>query len=286
MGRWRKKSLLVWGAFVVSCLAGCGQNNPFFSASADALAGSTNLRSSSRGAREEAAEPRAREGRKLVYTANMSLRVSDVSAAEERIEKAVEAAGGYFQRRTASERGAEFTVRVPVDALDGLIDALAGADRVVSRSVSAEDVSERYFDLEGRLKNLRILEERYREYLKSAKTVVDALEVEARLSQTTTELEALEGAFRDLGKRIELATVEVRVFALDVSNRGAPGLGESLGQLFSNAGDVFKAGVVLVAGLVLYGVPLIVAFAAFWFVAFGRLGLVRRLFARVGRLKE
>jgi len=159
------------------------------------------------------------------------------------------------------------------------MDRFAGAGKTRSRSVSAEDVTDYYFDLEGRLRNKRILEERYRDYLRKAQSVEDMLAVEARLSETTNDIERLEGAFRDLGDRIDLATLSLSLRAAKAADPSRPTLGESLGRLFAGLADAFRLAVVALVGLVVYGVPAILAIAAMWWLAFGRVGLVRRLFS-------
>jgi len=220
-------------------------------------------------------------GRKLTYRADMTVEVDDLAAAEAAALEAVRAAGGYAAVRQADEGSAYLELRVPVASLEPLMDRFAGAGKTRSRSVSAEDVTDYYFDLEGRLRNKRILEERYRDYLRKAQSVEDMLAVEARLSETTNDIERLEGAFRDLGDRIDLATLSLSLRAAKAADPSRPTLGESLGRLFAGLADAFRVAVVALVGLVVYGVPAILALAALWWLAFGRVGLVRRLFALV-----
>jgi hypothetical protein len=218
-------------------------------------------------------------GRKLTYRADMTVEVDDLEAAEAAALEAVRAAGGYAAVRQADEGSAYLELRVPVASLEPLMDRFAGAGKTRSRSVSAEDVTDYYFDLEGRLRNKRILEERYRDYLRKAQSVEDMLAVEARLSETTNDIERLEGAFRDLGDRIDLATLSLSLRAAKAADPSRPTLGESLGRLFAGLADAFRLAVVALVGLVVYGVPAILAIAAMWWLAFGRVGLVRRLFS-------
>ena len=220
-------------------------------------------------------------GRKLTYRADMTVEVDDLAAAEAAALEAVRAAGGYAAVRQADEGSAYLELRVPVASLEPLMDRFAGAGKTRSRSVSAEDVTDYYFDLEGRLRNKRILEERYRDYLRKVQSVEDMLAVEARLSETTNDIERLEGAFRDLGDRIDLATLSLSLRAAKAADPSRPTLAESLGRLFAGLADAFRVAVVALVGLVVYGVPAILALAALWWLAFGRVGLVRRLFALV-----
>jgi len=230
---------------------------------------------------QPASQSQASEGRKLVYNADLRLEVKQLPDSERSVLAAIQSAGGYVQYQTASENSVYMTARLPVAALESLMDTVAGAGKVLTRSMSADDVTDQFYDMEGRLRNKRILEERYREYLKKAATVSDMLDVEARLSDTTNEIEWLEGSFRDLGKRIELATLNIELVPVRASDPSKPSIGEAIAKLFAGVGDVFRSLLVIIIGIVVYGIPAILVLAGLWYLSFGKLGLVRKLFALV-----
>jgi hypothetical protein len=213
----------------------------------------------------------------------MDIEAPDLPATETFIDEAVRAAGGYVARRNADGNSVFMQLRVPVPALEGLMEAFAGQGRTLGRSLVAEDVTDSYFDLEGRLRNKRLLEARYRDYLGEAATMDEILQVERSLSEVTNDIEWLEGTFRELGKRIELATLSVSVRPVYSSDPSRPTLGQSLQRLFGGFGDALRIFVVILAGLVLYGIPAVLVLAGLWWLSFGRLGLVRHLFTFAGK---
>ncbi|MBN1519635.1 MAG: DUF4349 domain-containing protein [Spirochaetales bacterium] len=229
------------------------------------------------------AEPAASDqaGRKLVYTASMDIEAADPSAVEATLVAAVTSAGGYVETRTSAEYRTWLSVRVPVAQLEPIMAKLAGSGRQLSSSLSADDVTDSYFDLEGRLRNKRLLEERYRSYLRSASSIEDILAVERSLSDITTEIEWMEGSFRDLSQRIQLASLSVTITPERVVDPSKPSLGKALSTLFSGLGDVLRVAVVAVVGLLVYGVPAVLLAALLWWLCFGRLGLVKKLFSLV-----
>lgn len=230
----------------------------------------------------EPAAPLPAAGRKLVYTADMQLEADDPAAVELLVRAAVASAGGYVASSNSNEYQTWLVVRVPVASLEPLMASLAGSGKTLSRSVSAEDVTDAYFDIEGRLRNLRILEDRYRDYLGRATKVQDMLDVEARLSETTMSIERLEGSFRGLKESIDLATLSLTIQPVrPVVDPSKPTMGESMRRLFAGLADAFRVAVVILVGLVVYGVPAVLAVAGLWWLCFGRLGLVRRLFSLV-----
>lgn len=228
----------------------------------------------------------AQTGRKLVYTADMSIEARDINVAETAIVARVEKDGGYVASRSGDESSVYLVLRLPVPALEPLMKEVAGTGKTLSRSMSAQDVTDQFFDLEGRLRNKRILEERYRDYLKQAKKIEEMLEVEKRLSETTTEIEALEGSFRDLSKQIELSTLTVSIRKEYADDPYRPGFLKSLGNLFASFGYTMGSAIVVIMGILLYGIPLIIFIALVWLLAFGRVGLVRKLFALVRGTKD
>ena len=232
------------------------------------------LDASSAKAGEPAAAPDT-AGRKLVYDASMSVEAEDPALVEAAVLKAMAAAGGYAASRNVDEYATYLQLRVPVAALEGLMDLLAGQARTLARSLSAQDVTDQYFDLEGRLRNKRLLEERYREYLKRSASLEDILAVERSLSETTTEIEWLEGSFRDLSRRIELATLNITIRPLRALDPSRPSLGKALADLFAGVGDVARGAVVALVGIIVYGVPALLLAAFLWWLSFGGLGLHR-----------
>lgn len=229
-----------------------------------------------------AQEPQASSaGRKLVYTASMTVETADAKAAEEAAvaaEAAAAAAGGYAAEKRVDADGVWLTLRVPVATLEPLMDAFAGRGRTLSRSLSAQDVTDQFFDLEGRLRNLRLLEERYRSYLAKADRLEEILAVERSLSDTMREIEWLEGSFRDLSKRIELATLSLYLKPESAVDPSRPSLGQALARLFKGLGRAARLALLVLVGLVIYGVPGLLLAAALWWLCFGGLGLLRRLF--------
>jgi len=225
----------------------------------------------------------ASAGRKLVYEASLTVEAREPAALEAFMDAAVEAAGGYVSRRSADGNSIYLQVRIPVDKLEVLMDALAGQGRVLGRSLSAEDVTDRYFDLEGRLRNKRLLEARFRTYLEEAASLEEILQVERNLSELTNEIEWLEGSFRELGKRIELATLSVSIRPVYTADSSRPTLGQSLRRLVAGFGEGVRILVLVLAGLLLYGIPALLVLAGLWWLAFGKLGLVRRLFTLAGK---
>jgi hypothetical protein len=151
---------------------------------------------------EEAAE-------RIIYTADVRVRVEDPAAAAAEAITLIEDAGGSLAAQ--SEREGEdvvtVTVRVPVEGFRPALDALAGLGTVLDRQVEAEDVSDQVVDLEGRLENARASADRLRELYATAEGVDQIVSIEQALTQREAEVEALAGQLQQLEDRADRSTI-------------------------------------------------------------------------------
>lgn len=153
---------------------------------------------------EEAAE-------RIVYTAEVRVRVDDPSAAADQAIDLVEEAGGSLASQTEVEGQDLVTiiVRVPVDGFRPALDALGELGTVLDRQVDAEDVTDQVVDLEGRLENARASADRLRELYATAQGVDQIVAIEQALTQREAEVESLAGQLQALEDRADRSTITV-----------------------------------------------------------------------------
>ncbi len=221
------------------------------------------------------------EARKLIYTAHVELVAPDPRVAVQELEKRLASFEAYTSSQDVYAGSISLEVRVPVSRFQEFLNWVDTLGKVRRKNVQARDVTDQYYDLENRVKNKRILVERYQTYLKNAKNIEDLLNIERFLNEALAELESLEGQFRGLVKQVDYATVNV-TFESEVSVRiGDPGLGQSLKNLLASYSFVLQRIVVVLIGIILYGIPLAILSALLWFLLFGRVGLLKKLFRLV-----
>lgn len=139
--------------------------------------------------------------RKIVRSASLSLEVPDEPKARALAKAAAIRAGAELAGDESSGAGAgrcaTLTFRVAPERFEALIGALEGSGRVVSRSVSSQNLSEEFVDLRSRLSNLRRVEKRLTELL-AFKThkLPDVLQVERELERVGAEIEQVEGRMK------------------------------------------------------------------------------------------
>ncbi len=143
------------------------------------------------------------------------------------------------------------TVRVPVDEYEDLLVAVADCGDVRRRSITAEDVSAEFVDLQSRQRNLEAQERFYLGLLDQAQGVEDAIAVQQQLETVTGQLEQIKGRLAFLDDRTSFSTLTVELrepSAADIVVTGETGR-PSLGDAWRTAQDAF---VNVVAALIVF----------------------------------
>lgn len=162
--------------------------------------------------------PQAFEGDKaLVLTANVALRADDPWAIADRVQAVATGLGGdvlsLSQSGSKDQRSATLTIRVPQASFNDALRQIRGigdAD-VVSSSVSGQDVTDQFVDLQARLKAKQDEEQRYLALLARADKVDDILRVDSVLSQVRTQIEQLTGEVNSMKARTSYSTIAVQI---------------------------------------------------------------------------
>ena len=151
--------------------------------------------------------------RKLIRTAQVAIEVRSYEEAAEKVARVAESHGGYLADAQAS-RGAQdrrrgtLVIRVPAERFAAAYAALKGLGKVETETVSTQDVTKAYADLETRLRVKRDAEGRLREILRTRTArLSDVLEAERELTRLLEEIEQIEGERRYYDQQIALSTI-------------------------------------------------------------------------------
>jgi hypothetical protein len=153
--------------------------------------------------------------RKLIYTASLTILVSDVKRAIESTRRLAEGMGGYMQEMTSEA----IVIRVPAAKFEDAREALAKMGPVKEQNITAQDVTDEYVDVDIRLKNAKALLEKLQALLAKAQNVKEALDVEKELARVRTEIETLEGRLNLLTNRIAYSTISVAFQRMEEASR-------------------------------------------------------------------
>jgi hypothetical protein len=152
--------------------------------------------------------------RMIVRTSNITLMVSDVATALDKIAKLAEDSQGFVVSSNQwKDNGAllgTITIRVPAGEFDNAMSTLRGmADEVTSENTSAQDVTEEYTDLNSTLTNLQATEAQLLEIMKKAVTVDDILAVQNQLTNIQGQIETTKGRMKYLEQTSATSLISV-----------------------------------------------------------------------------
>jgi len=216
--------------------------------------------------------------RKLIKRATISIRVENLAAAEDSINALLKKYDGYSASSNIQENSHYYSLRVPANYYDVFLAETGGMGRLMNRYENTEDVTLRYYDLEGRLATKKELLKTYQSYLGKAKTIEEILSVEARISELQFDIEGTGIQFRNLANNIDYATVDLNLFGpvSSTPNQGLT-LGEQVKQLFGGFGVFLSTVAMILLGIVIYGIPIILLLGLLFLIFFGKIGLAKKL---------
>ncbi|CAL1518320.1 DUF4349 domain-containing protein [Chitinophaga sp. MM2321] len=154
---------------------------------------------------------------KIIRNASIRFVVSDFAPVRSRIAQTVSKAGGYIanetENRTSLELRNQLEIKIPLAQFDSCVEALtSGVFRLDEKSITSQDVTEEYIDLDARMKARMETEKRYLQFLQQAKNVKEVLEVEDKLKDIREEVEAAKGRLQYLDHHAALSTIHLTYY--------------------------------------------------------------------------
>ncbi len=162
---------------------------------------------------------------KIIKTASIRFETNDLTTTHKRILKAIKEAQGYVQNDNAGTHSygrtyQNLTVRIPTRNFDMALERISeGVAYFDERTISQEDVTAEFIDIDARLKAKRALEDRYLNLLSKAKNVKEMLEIERELAQIREEIEAKQGRLKYLQSQVSLSTLEIEFYKDEVTTQ-------------------------------------------------------------------
>lgn len=180
----------------------------------------------------------ALDGRDIIYTADMTVRVQDVEKAASQVESAAGAAGGLVvnsdrsvvpgkvtvpaptneageatgQGVVAPDRStATLKLRVPPAEFDTVLARISKTGEVLDRNLTGKDVTAEVVDVKSRIASQRKSVTRIRELMDQANSLRDIVSLESEVAQREAELDALLAKQAKLRDQSSLATITVRL---------------------------------------------------------------------------
>jgi len=157
-------------------------------------------------------------GAKLIRRAELNIQTEQFDQSEQALKQLVAGCGGYFEtssvyggglRDANADRRGEYTVRVPAERYSEFLNSTGDLGYVTSKTESSEDVGERYYDTEARLKTQRTKQERLLALLEKAETMEDIITLESALSEVEYQIEQYSSELNRYDALVSFATFTI-----------------------------------------------------------------------------
>ena len=199
-------------------------------------------------------------GQKLIRTAQMNLETTDFEKAVQGLADLTEQMGGYFESSSVGKRSngrwADYTVRIPAEKYQSFLDQAGALCHETWRDTQQEDISERYYDTQGRLKTQQIKLERLQALLAKAENMEDIITIESAISETEQMIDDLSGTLRHYDGQVDYATVSIslsEVYKLSSVEEVPDSFMSRLGKAFTGGWADFADGLENFAVALAYG---------------------------------
>lgn len=222
--------------------------------------------------------------RLIIREGSIAMEVEDTIATRFRINALVDEFGGQGAFVvSANEYGNGTTnpsismvIRIPADEFFAVMDRLAEmAVEVNSRVETADDVTEEYVDLAGRLEALEVGRDRLLDIMQNADTTEALLQAEAQLTIREAEIEAIQGRMQYLRGAATLSRISISLepylVSQPIDTRWKPL--ETLREAFDNLLDSLRDFADFLIFFVVAWLPWLLAF---YLVGRWVMGIVRR----------
>lgn len=161
--------------------------------------------------------------RKIIKNAYITLEIENYTENMKDITRYVNKIKGYIENSNVNNIEREndiltegnLSLRVPENHFDETLEHLRGLGNVKNERINSNDITKNYIDMESRLKNLRVQEERLRELIKKANKVQDILSIENELRRIRTEIEQITSNLENLNNLSSMSTINVHLIEVE-----------------------------------------------------------------------
>jgi len=151
--------------------------------------------------------------RHVIYEAFLTVSVADVHKTTEVLTRKAESLGGYVSESVKDQSNetpsARISYRIPQAKYQEFLAFAREQGEPGRESVNSTDVTEEFVDLEARLANRLVHEERLLQMIRETASVQELLSVEYELARVREDIEVIQGRLRYLTERTTMSRVEV-----------------------------------------------------------------------------
>ena len=189
-------------------------------------------------------------GRMIELDAYLTIQVDNAEAASEQAARLASSLNGYVASSSFDDGGPSATVvlRVPESNFSSAIHTLSSLGVVKAQSISTNDVTEDYVNLQAQLDSYTTEEATLLRILNASTNVGDALDVENAIQNTQAQIDYIQGQLLVMQRLVTFATLTIQ-FTQPVKNPGLD-LGDALNSAVLALYTVTRGMMILGASLI------------------------------------
>ncbi len=159
--------------------------------------------------------------RKLIYRETRSVETLEFDSFLIFVETQTKLYGGYIESSSSSgnaynyegkaNRYASYTLRIPTQHLQTMLNDIGNQANVIDKSGTTEDITLQYIDNQTHMESLQVEQDRLLELLEKAETLEDILQIESRLSDLRYQIEYYGSILRNYDNLVEYSTIYLNV---------------------------------------------------------------------------
>lgn len=172
-------------------------------------------------------------------------------------------------RGSASNRSASYTVRIPSENFQTLMNSLSTLGNIPYTHTYTQNVTAQYYDTQARMNAYKAQETKLLEMMDLAESVEDIIAIEEKLTDVRYMIESLQSSLNNWDRRVNYSTVDISVNEVSAYTPSAPvkvSYGERLVNSFvgsvKGAAEFFKDLLVFIVSMI----PTLVIIALLFFV--------------------
>lgn len=230
--------------------------------------------------------PPPEKSRKLIKSARIRARVDNLEEAAAHVDVVLERYQAYAGNSSVYDSSREYTLKIPSVHYEAALQEFGSMGKIVYQSETVEDATLKYYDLDGRLNTRLELLKTFQAYLGKAKTIEEIMTVEKRIAELQQEIDWYGSQLTNLSHLIDYATINLELRGpVSESPYYKPSIKERIAGLFHSFSGIASTALVVLLGIIIYGISaLLIVILLFW-ILFGRIGLIRKIWRLVAAKK-
>jgi hypothetical protein len=174
--------------------------------------------------------------KQIIKTASIETECEDYALFNRKLHALVKQYGGWIAGENENQQNNamnnSLSIKVPVAQFEDLVNGMGGiGGKIVSKSITTQDVTGEVVDAEGRMKVKKVMRDKYVAMLESAKKMPDVLAVQEKIDDMHEEIEMNGTRAQALKRQAAYSTINIHYYqplAIVPGEDTTPGIGRRI----------------------------------------------------------